>query len=240
MAKKYQNRKPLWKGIKVFLRLCTRTPKFIFLGEKKEFEDRSLYISNHVGLYGPFGLELYFPKLFKFWGIYLMAEGFWNRFNYLYKIHFHKINRVPKIFSFLVTLIAAPLMSLFYWGMQVIPTYPDTRLIKTYKLSLKALERNESIVIFPEDSNNGYNDQLSFYFSGFFVLAKKALSKGMDLLIYNIYYKRKQNTYIVDEPIKFSELLKITPDKNSMAEYIKNRANELGKIKVNKGKIITE
>lgn len=240
MEKKYNNRKPFWCGIKRFLRLVTRKPKFLFIGENKEFEDRALYLCNHVGLYGPYGLELYFPRQFKFWGIYLMAEGFKNRFYYLYNIHFHKINRVPKIFSFLVTLIAAPLMSLFYWGMQVIPTYPDARLIKTYRLSLQALNRNESIIIFPEDSNDGYNDVMTLYYSGFYVLAKKALEKGMDLSIYNLYYKRKKNTYIVDEPIKFSELLKITPDKESMAEFIKNRANALGSLKIEKNKIVTE
>ena len=93
---------------------------------------------------------------------------------------------------------------------------------------------------FTEDSNDGYNDVMTLYYSGFYVLAKKALEKGMDLSIYNLYYKRKKNTYIVDEPIKFSELLKITPDKESMAEFIKNRANALGSLKIEKNKILPE
>ena len=40
----------------------------------------------------------------------------------------------------------------------------------------------------------------------------------------------KDNTYIFEKPIYYSELKKLHPDKKDMAKYLLERTNNLGKI----------
>ncbi len=44
--------------------------------------------------------------------------------------------------------------------MRVVPTYTDMRLTKTMKISMEAINNNEPILIFPENSDTGYYDVL--------------------------------------------------------------------------------
>ena len=94
MIKLKHNRTKSWRFVKCILRLFKKKPSFVFLGE--EFSDQSIYLSNHVGAKGPLTLELYFPKLFRFWGIHNMNEGFISRFKYLSTTYFHEKKHLCK------------------------------------------------------------------------------------------------------------------------------------------------
>ena len=95
------------------------------------------------------------------------------------------------------------------------------------------MKKEQNIIIFPENSSDGYHDVLKEYFAGFYILAKKAYEKGMDLDIYNMYINKKKRIVVVDKPIKFSELLKLNKKKEEVAEMFKERANELGSMNFN-------
>ena len=222
------NRNVVWRGIKVVLRLFKWKPKFIFLGDG--FTDGAIYLSNHVASQGPLTYELHFPKTFRFWGIHNMTEGFSEKYKYLSNIYFHEKKHMPKFLAKFCAVFATPVMGIFYWGINLLPTYHDIRLVKTIHKSINLLKDRESIIIFPENSSDGYHDVLKEYLPGFYLLAKKAYEDGIDLAIYNMYYQRKKNIVVVDKPIKFSELLSLNLDKNRVAEMFKNRANELGQM----------
>lgn len=226
---KKTNRHIIWRGIKVILKIFKRKPKYIFLGE--EFTDQAIYLSNHVAAHGPLTYELYFPKLFRFWGVHNMNENFKEKYLYLSTTYFQGKKHMSKFCAKFCAVFATPVMGLFYWGIKLLPTYTDARLVKTVKKSIEILKNNQSILIFPEDSSDGYHDVLKEYFSGFFILAKKAFEKeGLDLPIYNMYYQRKNKRVIVDKPIKYSDLVKLNLSKEGIAEMFRVRANELGKM----------
>ena len=222
------NRHIIWRGIKWILRIFKRKPKFIFLGE--EFKDQAIYLSNHVAAQGPLTYELYFPKAFRFWGIHNMTEGFKEKYVYLSTTYFQGKKHFPKFIAKFISIFATPVMSVFYWGINLLPTYQDVRLAKTVNRSLEILQNNQSILIFPENSMDGYHDILKEYFAGFYLLAKKAYEKSMDLQIYNMYYQRKKRNVIVDKPIKYSELAAMNLSKEEIAEMFRVRANELGQM----------
>lgn len=222
------NRNIVWRGLKQVLKIFKRKPKFIFLGE--EFCDQAIYLSNHVAAQGPLTYELYFPKLFRFWGIHNMTENFREKYKYLSTTYFHEKKHMNKFLAKFCAFFATPVMAVFYWGIDLLPTYQDGRLVKTIHKSINILENNQSIIIFPENSSDGYHDILKQYFSGFYLLAKKAFEKGMDLPIFNMYYQRKKRKVIVDKPIKFSELAELNLTKEEIAEMFRVRANELGQM----------
>ena len=222
------NRNIIWIGIKCMLRIFKRKPKFVFLGEG--FKNQAIYLSNHVASQGPLTYELFFPKVFRFWGIHNMTEGFKEKYNYLSTTYFQGKKHFPKVVAKFISIFATPVMAVFYWGMDVLPTYQDARLAKTVNKSIDILSSNQSIIIFPENSTDGYHDTLKEYYGGFYFLAKKAYEKGMDIPIYNMYYQKKNRKIIVDKPIKYSELAAMDLSKEEIAEMFRVRANELGQM----------
>ena len=98
----------------------------------------------------------------------------------------------------------------------------------TIKESIKTLKKNENIIIFPEDSTNGYQDVLVGFHGGFTTLASTALKEGMDLPIYVMYYQKKNHRFVVGKPIKYSELVNKGMTKDEMCEYLCNECNLLG------------
>ena len=119
--------------------------------------------------------------------------------------------------------------------MNLISTYHDTRLRTTLEESFTAINENgENIVIFPEDSSDGYSDELKGFHAGFVMLAEKCLNSEIDLPIYVCYFKKRERQYIFDAPIKYSELKARFDSRNAIAEYLCMRCNALGKMEFEK------
>ena len=219
-------RRAWFKCVKTVLKLFIKKPRFVFLGE--EFQDRALILSNHVGATGPLTLEMYFPKPFRFWGTYEMNSSVKEVYKYLSEIYFYQKKHWNKVLAKLFSLIAAPIAWLFYRGLTLISTYRDHRFKNTLKESVRTLEHNASLIIFPEDSSNGYFNTITGFFSGFVTLAKYCHKKGFDLPIYLTYLRKKERIYVIDKPIYYTELIATGLDKYQIAEYLRVRCNELG------------
>lgn len=236
MAKKIKrtDRKLWFRCVKAVLKVFVRKPKFVFLGE--EFKDQSIILCNHIGMSGPLTNELYFPNNFRFWGTYEMNSGLKEVYKYLSQIYFYKKKHFSKGMSKLISIIAAPVCNVFYKGIRLISTYPDHRFKSTVTESLKTIKENKSLIIFPEDSSNGYFDKLTNFFAGFTVLASTCLKRGLDLPIYVCYFRKKDKKYIVDKPILCSELLVGKLSRYEIASKICDRTNELGQMFLEEGK----
>ncbi len=228
--KKKSNRKAWFRGLKGFLKIFIRKPKFIYLGEKTE--EQSIILSNHVGAMAPLKWELYFENNFRFWGTYEMNSGLKEVYKYLSTIYFHQKKHMPKFIAKVVAVIAAPLLRMFYRGLNLIPTYTDYRLRQTMRVSDETLNKNETIIIFPEDSHDGYHDELTKCFPGFALLASIQLKKDRDLPIYLAYYRKKDKAFVIDKPVMYSTLEKTCADKYHMADYICERLNTLRNIDI--------
>lgn len=229
--KKKSNRSLAFRALKCILKIFKRKPKVVFLGEP--FTDKAIYLCNHVGASGPLTLELYFPKLFRFWGVYLMNGTMKERYNYLSTIYFRDKRHLNKHLAKIIGFIATPFMTIFYKGIKLISTYNDARFVTTVKKSINVLNENQSIIIFPEDSSKGYFDLLKKFLPGFYALAEVCYKKGMDLPIYLMYLQRLNSTLYVDKPIKFSELKALNMSKEGIANMFKERANELALMSAN-------
>ena len=231
MSKKKNEIKPgerrTWfKCVKALLKVFVKKPKFVFLG--KEFEDRSLVLSNHVGASAPLTLECYFPKPFRFWGTYEMNSSVKEVYKYLSRVYFNQKKHWNLFFAQAFCVLAAPVAWLFYRGLTLISTYRDYRFRNTLKESLKTIEAGANLVIFPEDSSNGYFNTITGFYSGFVTLAGVCYKKGYDLPIYLSYLRKSENVYVVDAPVYYSELIATGKDKYQIAEEFRERCNYLG------------
>lgn len=226
--KHVQKRKWWFRFMKKLMKGRYKEPEFIFLGEK--LGNGGVVLSNHEGTDAPLSLEIYIDKPVRFWGAHEMNSGLIKMYKYQTRVYYHEKKHWNLHLARLFCLIASPLTNLFYKGLNLISTYRDARFIKTINESLDAVKKGENIVIFPEDSTEGYKAELDGFYAGFAVFADACLKKGIDLPIYVAYFQKKNLKYVFDAPVKYSDLLASYGDKKIIAQKLVERCNELGKM----------
>lgn len=191
-------KKPFFSLVMRFLRLFYRKPKFTFVCEK--IEQPSIIISNHASLKGPMLHEMYMPVSTAKWGAGEMLENYKTRYNYLRNVFYMQKKGYGKVRATLFAIVAAAFSKFFYKGMNVIPTWQDTKILDTFSKSMAALNGGTSILIFPENSDEGYKEFLTQFYSGFVALAELYYRKNkIRLPVYPVYYHKRSNRMIVGE-----------------------------------------
>ena len=222
-----KDRKWWFKLLKKIMKCRYKEPTFVYLDDK--IGNGAILLSNHEGTDAPMSLEIYLDSPIRMWGAHEMNSGLIKLYKYQTRVYYHEKKHWNLHLARLFCLIASPLTNLFYRGLNLISTYRDARFIKTARESISALNKGENIVIFPEDSTNGYLPELEGFHSGFVTLCEIAKKKGLDIDIYVTYFKKEEKIYIIDKPVKYSDISK-NANKKEIAENLKNRCNELGKM----------
>ncbi len=218
-----------FRFLKLLTRIAIHQPNFIFLGDK--ITRPSLILSNHVGSRAPLTLEVYAPFKTRILGAYQMTGSLKEVYHYLAHIYWHQKGKMSLPLAKFCAFFACPLVYATYKGLKVIPSYSDYNFIKSIKACYRVFnDFQENLVIFPEDSSNGYFDRITHFYSGFAVLADYCLKQGLDLDIYLAYFCKASRNYYFDKPIKYSELKKLYPNKDEMAEALRRRCNQLGEL----------
>ncbi|MBQ9713756.1 MAG: hypothetical protein IJV83_00355 [Clostridia bacterium] len=233
-----QKRKWWFRFMKKLMKGRYKRPTFVYMGEK--FSNGAVVLSNHEGTDAPLSLEMYCDKPVRMWGAWEMNSGVIQMYKYQSRVYYHEKKHWNLFLARLFCLIASPLTNLFYKGLNLISTYRDARFMKTLRQSVEAIQNGENIVIFPEDSTKGYLEQLEDFHHGFLALCEYCAKKGIDVPIYVTYFRKKDLTYFVDNPILYSELKKTESTKEAMAKRLLDRCNELGQMQVERPEGATE
>ena len=223
-----QNRKSWYRGLKKIMKIKYKRPQFIYLGQKPD--KGAIILSNHEGTDAPMSLEIYCDFPIRFWGAHEMNSGLKSLYAYQTKVYYHEKKHWNLFAARVFCLLASPLTNLFYKGLNLISTYKDARLRNTIKESVDTIKQGDNVVIFPENSEDGYLAELKGFFAGFVLLANACEKEGIDVPIFVSYYKKKENKYIFDQPILFSKLKEEFKTKEQIAKHLLDRCNNLGKI----------
>lgn len=222
-------RKPFFNFVKKIARFFIKKPEIINLNDE-ELKDKSVFISNHGinGLGALFAHELYFPKTFIPLGQYEMFSNFRERWFYLYELHYKMRQGETVIVSFLKATIVALFSRLIYKGTQIIPTFNDSRSIYTFKKCFETFDKNNSIMIYPENLNDLYNNIFREFHPGFVSIVELYHKKrGVDLPIYPVYYCHQLNMIVIGTPEHAIPLLQKGMTKEQVADYFKKKMNDL-------------
>lgn len=223
-----QKRKWWFRFMKKLMKGRYKRPTFVYLGEK--FGNGGMILSNHEGTDAPMSLELYCDKPIRMWGAHEMNSGLISMYKYQTRVYYHEKKHWNLHLARLFCLIASPLTNLFYKGINLISTYRDTRFRRTITESLDAIKAGDNIVIYPEDSTNGYLEVLEGFHRGFVVFAEVCKKRGIDIPIYVTYFRKKDLTYIVDKPVLYSQLSSNGETREEIARNLVERCNALGKM----------
>lgn len=202
------NRRWGMRFISAFLKIFKRKPEFIN-ESGAELETKAIYLFNHAGANGPMSFEMFFPFVYTGWGAYEMFGNYRERWNYLYHVFYRQKMHWGKFKSFFVATVFGVISKSIYRGIGLIPTYHDGRFATSLKTSCKILDTDNPILIFPEDSTEGYIDPPVCFNKGFIALAKLYYKRyKVDLPVYTGYLLAGKNRkMVVGKPIYINQLL---------------------------------
>ncbi len=220
-----KRRQPFFACVKAVMRFFHRRIRTVFLDAKPE--EPCLYLINHANKYGPILYELYLPVYNVKWGASPMLGSYAERRQYLRDVLYIQKNGYGRAKASFKAFFEAFFSAFFYKGMKMVPTYPDARLMKTVKKSAEILSQ-ASLMIFPEDSGEGYFEVIKKFLPGFVLVAEQYYRKnGKDVPIRTAYYSKKRSLIVVDEPCYLQDLKQCGFNREGIAEAMRIKVNAL-------------
>ena len=203
-----------------------KVKKVEFLGEK--FTDKCIIISNHNNKKGPMVYEINLPTRHATWGAYQMLGSYKMRFRYLRDVLYIQKNGLKKGKATFKAMIEAIFSIYTYKGMKIMPSFPDARFRRTLQYSMDCLDAGLNVSMYPEDSNQGYFDEMQHFFPGFVMLAEQYYKKtGIDVPIYPAYYGRKKKKIVVGKPLYVQDFIKQGLNREEIADKFRMEVNQL-------------
>lgn len=222
-----KHRQPFFSFVKRILRVIYRRPQLINCSGE-EIAQRAIFVSNHSARRGAVIMELYLPVRNAKWGAYQMLERYFVRRVYLRDVFYRQKCGYGKFRSWLCATLSGIFSIYFYRGMKIMPTYTDGRFAKSVRNSVEVLKDDTAILVFPEDSEEGYKEVLAKFHSGFVVLAETYFRKeNTDLPVYPVYYHKKANKLIIGEPEYVQQLKARGLDREGIAAHFCDKVNGL-------------
>ncbi len=222
-----KRKQPVWRVIRKLVSPIFNAKGGVeFEGEK--FPDKCIIISNHNNKKGPMVFEISLPVFHVTWGAYQMLGSYKERFRYLRDVLYIQKNGLGKFKATMKAWFEAAFSIYVYRGMKILPSYPDVRFRKTLHYSMDVLDTGCAISMYPEDSSDGYHDELTHFFPGFVMLAQQYYKKtGEDVPVFPMYWGRKKNKIVVGKPMYVQDFVKEGLNREEIAERFRLAVNDL-------------
>ena len=178
------------------------SPKYTLYGTENLPDDPCIIVGNHCQMYGPVAAELYMPRAHSVWCVGEMMsrkevpayafQDFWSMkpraLHWYYRILSHLIS---------------PLAEYVFTNAHTIPVYHDTRIVTTFRKSVRQLSAGSDIVIFPEKSEP-YNGILWLFQEHFADLAKVYYRKtGIAVSFVPMYIAPRLKSIHFGSPVRY-------------------------------------
>lgn len=194
----------------------------------KDLPDKAIIASIHAAKHGPMAIAVSYPKFSAMWGHHAMLGSYRDRFSYLRNVLYIQKMHKNKFIATLKASYEAIFSIYIYKGMKIIGTYTDMRLLTTVRNSMDVLDSGASVIIFPEDSSEGYFDEVRGAFSGFIMLSMLYYKRtGEDLPVIPAYVSNKAKRLIIGKPRYVREMELSGMSKDDISEVLKGDINSL-------------
>lgn len=226
LEKKRKKKTLLYKFVKIFVRMFVR--KSEFFGVENLPNEPALIIGNHSQLHGPFACELFFPT-YKY--IWCRGEMMHIRQvpKYAMENFFFDKPKGTKWFYKIISCLIAPLIGYIMSRSDTIAVYRDSRLINTFRDTIKTLDDGAHIVIYPECDDH-YNEIVNDFNRKFVDVAKMYYNKTkIELQFVPMYIAVELKKVVFGKPIKYDHTITIEEQREIICNYIKNQITKLAK-----------
>ena len=214
----------LYKFIKGSVRLFY--PRLEVVGTENIPQEAAIIVGNHTQMNGPIAAELYCPGSHYTWCAGEMMhlkdvpgyafQDFWSR----------KPKWTQPWYKFL-SYVIAPLSVCVFNNANTIGVYHDTRLIGTFKDTVKCLQQGNHVVIFPEH-DVPYNHILCEFQDRFIDVAKLYYKKtGKAISFVPLYIAPALKTMYFGAPIVFNPDTPIGEERRRICDYLMKEITQI-------------
>lgn len=214
----------LYKIIKWTVRLFY--PKMDVVGTEHLPEEPAIIVGNHTQMNGPIACELYFPTKRYTWCAGQMMH-LKEVPGYAYQDFWSEKPRYTRWFYKLLSYAIAPLSVCVFNNANTIGVYRDTRIISTFKNTVKRLCEGASVVVFPEHDVK-YNHILYEFQDRFIDVAKLYYKKtGKELSFVPMYIAPALRTMYLGKPIRFRADEPMDQERSRICQYLMTEITEI-------------
>lgn len=191
-------------------------------------QDPVVYISHHQNLFNPFIIYLWFPKSLRTWILHVFLDRktcYQQYVDYTFTKRMGMNKTIAKLCAYPLSFIISKLLK----SGKGIPVYRGSRkIVNTFQLSVEALKRGESIVIYPTiDYTNTSNETKAMY-EGYLYIEKYFFKEtGQHVRFVPLHVSKKNRLIIADEPISFQDNEDFSEGQKRIEQYIQNKLYKL-------------
>ena len=208
---------PLYKIIKGLIWLFY--PKLEVLGTENLPDDAAIIVGNHTQMNGPIAAELYCPGKHYTWCAGQMMH-LADVPGYAFQDFWSQKPKYTHWFYRILSYVIAPLSVLVFNSANTISVYRDSRIMRTFKDTVRRLEEGNNIVIFPEHDVK-YNHILYEFQDRFIDVAKLYYRKtGKEVAFVPLYIAPKLKKMYLGTPIRFCAANPIDEERERIREYL--------------------
>ena len=216
---------------KVFYKVCwwlvwVFYPKTTVEGQENLPEEASIIVGNHSQANGPIVAELYFPGKRSIWcaGQMMSVKEVPD---YAYHDFWDEKPKALKPLFRLLSYIIAPFAACVMRCGDTIAVYRDTRIINTFRDTVKKLQAGNHIIIFPE-CKKGYNQILCQFQENFVDVAKLYYKRtGIELNFVPMYLAPKLHKIYFGKPIRFNAQAPIAEERHRICQALMASITEI-------------
>ncbi|MBQ6848222.1 MAG: hypothetical protein IJO62_04865 [Clostridia bacterium] len=208
---------PLYKAVKWFVWLFS--PKFKVEGAENLPDEATLLVGNHSQMYGPIACEFYIPGKHYTW----CAGEMMNIKTvpaYAFSDFWSQKSKWTHPFYRLASYIIAPLASLIFNNANTIGVFRDTRILSTFKTTVKRLNEGNNVVVFPEHDVK-YNNIVYDFQDKFIDIARLYYKKtGKALSFAPLYIAPNLKKMYIGKSTTFNPELPMDGERERICKYL--------------------
>ncbi len=214
----------LYRMIKYLVRLFY--PKIQVAGAENLPPEPALIVSNHAQMNGPIACELYFPGRRYTWCAGQMMHMA-DVPDYAYQDFWCHKRPAIRWFYRLLSYIIAPISVCVFQNADTIAVYRDSRVLSTFKTTVKRLSEGANVVVFPEKAEK-YNHIINQFQDKFIDIARLYYKKtGQSLPFVPMYIAPKLKKMCIGKPIRFDPAAPVDAERDRIRAELMAQITEL-------------
>ena len=201
-------------------------PKTAIEGTENLPDEGCIVVGNHTQMNGPIVGEIYFPGKRTTWCAWQMMylkevpayafKDFWSA----------KPKCIRWFYKFL-SYIIAPLSVCVFNNARTIPVFHDTRIISTYRQTVKALSEDTKVIIFPE-CYEPYNHIINNFQDKFIDVAKMYYKRtGKQASFVPMYIAPRLKKAILGKPIVYCPDQPIEKERERICKHLMDEITQI-------------
>lgn len=221
-----EKKKPslLYKFIKWLIWLFY--PRMEVIGGENLPQEPAIIVGNHSQLHGPIACELYFPT-----DRYTWCAGEMMHLKevpaYAYQDFWSEKPKYSRWFYKLLSYIIAPLSVCIFNNAQTIGVYHDSRIMSTFKNTIKRLQEGASVVIFPE-CYTPHNHIVHTFQENFVDVAKLYYKRtGKSVAFVPLYIAPNLRQMHIGKPVYFDPEAPIAQERHRICTELMDRITDI-------------